>query len=97
MLVIVTGVVYNQMERIHAVGVVIPILNAILICAVVYWGYKNIGSDHDSADESSRTKGVCRKKIAGGEIDDGKQEERSLKNLSTWAADASSTTRQVEE
>ncbi len=56
MLVIVTGVVYNQMERIHAIGVVVPVLNAIFICAVLYWGYINIAPDN--ADESSRIKKV---------------------------------------
>ncbi len=68
MLVIVTGVVYNQMERIHAIGVVVPVLNAILICAVMYWGYKNIASDNNtSADESSRIKRVVvhKKKMTG--------------------------------
>ncbi len=102
-LVLATGVVYYQMEHIYAVGIVIPVLNSILICAIVYWGHKSIGSDHDSADESSRTKGLLHRNkeiISGrGEIDNGKVEESSLKNLSTSTEDSSSSTtpRQVEE
>ncbi len=77
MLVIVTGVAYNQMNRIHAIGVVVPILNAILICTVMYWGYKNIAFDKNPVNDNSshsRTEGwIFRKKMVAEENDRDKE------------------------